>query len=64
MAGAKSDLALALTGDSLMPETGDTFTADLVVTNNGADDATGVEIDALLPADLSYAERHGLPGRL
>ena len=52
--GSQADLALALVGDSLMAQAGDTIAVALTVTNNGIDDATGVEIDALLPAGLSY----------
>jgi uncharacterized repeat protein (TIGR01451 family) len=52
--GSQSDLALALTTDKLTPEAGDTITVDLTVTNNGTDDATGVEIEASVPDDLSY----------
>ena len=62
--GIQSDLALALTSDNLTPEAGDTITVTLTVTNNGIDDATGVEIEDLLPGGLSLCKQHGLPGRL
>ena len=52
--GTQSDLAISQTIDNLRPEAGDVVAVTLTVTNNSVDDATGVQIEELLPVGLSY----------
>jgi uncharacterized repeat protein (TIGR01451 family) len=60
--GSQSDLALALTADKSTPEVGEPITVALTVTNNGTDNAKGVEIEELLPSDLSYVSSTATQG--
>ena len=47
-----------LSGDAT-PDEGDTVTFQIVVTNNGGDDATGVFLNDLLPAGLTPTANNG-----
>jgi uncharacterized repeat protein (TIGR01451 family) len=48
------DLALTKSVSDTIPNEGDTLTYNVVLTNNGPDDATGVEVTDLLPAGVTY----------
>jgi large repetitive protein len=50
-----ADLALAKTVSNPSPNVGSTVTYTITVSNAGADSATGVSINDLLPAGLNYA---------
>ncbi|MDH3197154.1 MAG: DNRLRE domain-containing protein, partial [Candidatus Krumholzibacteria bacterium] len=49
-----TDLALATTVDNAAPKEGESVTFTLSLTNNGPDDATGVQVSDPLPPGLSY----------
>ncbi len=58
-----SDLAVSKTVSDNTPYTGDTITYTVVITNQGPDIATGVEVDDLLPGGITfsqYAASHGI----
>lgn len=49
-----ADLSLSKTVDSSAALVGDVLTYTIIVTNDGPDDATGIEVVDLLPAELAY----------
>lgn len=51
---ATADLGLTKTVDQATPNTGDTVTYTLTITNAGPDGATGVELTDVLPAGVSF----------
>lgn len=59
---AQSDLALVQTLDNLTPEAGDAVAVAITVTNNGINDATGVQIQELQPDGLSYVSSTATQG--
>ena len=50
-----ANLAVTKTIDDSSPHEGDTIAYTVTVTNNGPDDATGVQVTDLLPAGLTFA---------
>jgi len=50
-----ADLAVTKTVDNATPNEGDTIVYTITVTNNGPDDATGVEVTDVLPLGVTYA---------
>jgi len=50
----QADLAITKTVDDATPNVGDDVTFTITVTNNGPDEATGVQITDELPAGLTY----------
>ncbi|NIM20224.1 MAG: DUF11 domain-containing protein [Candidatus Latescibacteria bacterium] len=51
---ATLDLSIAKAVNDSIPNEGDTLAYTITVTNNGPDDATGVEVTDLLPAGVTY----------
>ena len=49
-----ADLAVAKTVDNATPDVGSDVTFTITATNNGPDDATGVQVTDALPAGLTY----------
>jgi len=56
---AVADLSLAKTVSPATPFVGDTITYTIVVRNDGPDDATGVTVEDVLPAGLTYVSDSG-----
>ncbi|MGH2595871.1 MAG: DUF7507 domain-containing protein [Actinomycetota bacterium] len=52
--GGSADLVLTKTVDDASPHEGDTITYTVTVTNNGPDDATGVQVTDVLPGGVTY----------
>jgi uncharacterized repeat protein (TIGR01451 family) len=53
-AGSQADLAIEKTVDNPAPDTGNIITVTTTLTNNGIEDATGVEVTDFLPPGLTY----------
>jgi len=54
VAGQSADLQVVKTVDDKNPQLGDTIAFTITVTNNGPSDATNVEIDDPLPAEVTF----------
>jgi uncharacterized repeat protein (TIGR01451 family) len=54
MAAPGANLQVTKTVDNAAPNEGDSITYTIVVTNNGLDDTTGVEVTDLLPSGVTY----------
>jgi uncharacterized repeat protein (TIGR01451 family) len=52
--GIQADLAIEMKVDNPTPEVGDTIAFTVRVTNNGLDDATGVQVTDILPPELIH----------
>ncbi len=57
-----SDLTVTKTVSDASPQEGDTIIYDVTVTNNGPDDATGVQVTDALPAGLSFVSADASAG--
>jgi len=54
-----ADLALEKSVDNASPYEGDDIVYTILLTNNGPDDATGVEVTDVLPPGVTYAVNNG-----
>ena len=59
-----ADLAVTKTVSDATPNVGDQITFTVTLSNNGPNDATGVQVTDLLPAGLTFVSANSQPGHL
>ncbi len=55
----RADLSVRVSSSDARPKLGDEVSYTIAVANQGADDATGVKLNALLPDGISYVSHNG-----